>query len=52
MAAPQTMSSALGDAQLDALFSQERIREREQNHDLLAIGVAAIGAVVGDWLLS
>jgi hypothetical protein len=48
---PQTMSGALGDAQLDALFNQERIREREQNHDLLAIGVAAIGAVMGDWLL-
>ena len=45
------MSGALGDAQLDALFNQERLREREHNHDLLAIGVAAISAVVGDWLL-
>ena len=50
-AAPQAMSGALGDAQLDALFNQERLREREHNHDLLAIGVAAISAVVGDWLL-
>lgn len=45
-------SAALGDAQINALFDVERIREREGNHDLLAIGAAAMGAVLGGWLAS
>ena len=49
-AAPTT--TALGEAQLNALFDQERMREHEGGHDLLAIGAAAIGALVGGWLLS
>lgn len=48
--APTT--STLGDAQLNALFDMERIREHEGSHDLLAIGAAAIGTLVGGWLLS
>jgi len=49
-AAPTT--SVLSDAQLEALFDQERIREHEGSHDLLAIGATAIGALVGGWLRS
>ena len=45
-------SVTLSNAQLDAFFDQERIGEREGNHDLLAIGVAAIGAVLGGMLLA
>jgi hypothetical protein len=45
-------SVTLSNAQLDAFFDQERIGEHEGNHDLLAIGVAAIGAVLGGMLLA
>lgn len=45
-------SAALSDAQINALFDVERNREREGNHDLLAIGAAAMGAVLGGWLAS
>jgi len=45
-------TTALGDAQFTALFDQERIREHEGGHDLLAIGAAAIGALVNVWLLA
>lgn len=48
----QPTPTALSDAQLNALFDQERIREHEGSHDLLAIGAAAIGSLVGGWLLS
>ena len=48
--APST--TALGEAQIDALFDQERMREHEGGHDLLAIGAAAIGGLVGVWLRS
>jgi hypothetical protein len=44
--------TALSDAQINALFDAERIREREGNHDLIAIGAAAIGAVLGGLLAS
>lgn len=49
---PAPTTSALSEAQLNALFDQERIREHEGSHDLLAIGAAAIGTLVGSWLLS
>jgi endogenous inhibitor of DNA gyrase (YacG/DUF329 family) len=37
----------LSDAQLDALFDAERMRDHETSHDLVAIGAAAIGAAIG-----
>jgi Zn-finger nucleic acid-binding protein len=43
---------ALSDAQIDALFDHERMRERAGHNDLLVIGVEAIGALVGAFLLS
>lgn len=43
-------SAVLTDAQLQAMFDHERVREHEQGHDLLAVGAAAIGALVGGWL--
>jgi len=43
---------ALSDAQIDALFDQERVRQRAGNNDLLVIGIEAIGALVGAFLLS
>lgn len=48
--APTT--TAMSDAQLTALFDQERIADHEGGHDLLAIGAAAIGALVNVWLLA
>jgi hypothetical protein len=43
-------SVAFSNAQLDAFFDQERINEHEGTHDLLAIGVTAIGALIGGLL--
>jgi Transcription factor zinc-finger len=44
---------ALSDAQIDALFDQERMREQAgHDSDLLAIGVKAIGALVSAFLLT
>jgi hypothetical protein len=50
--APATARTVLSDAQVDALFDMERMRERGDNHDLVAIGAAALGAVIEGWLLS
>lgn len=45
--------AALRDAQIDALFDQERLRKHQDRHDdLVAIGASAIGALIGGWLLS
>ncbi len=43
---------ALSDAQIDALFDQERMRERAGHNDLLVIGAEAIGALVSAFLRS
>jgi endogenous inhibitor of DNA gyrase (YacG/DUF329 family) len=48
---PTPTTTALSDAQLNALFDEERIREHLGGHDLLAIGATAIGALVDSWLL-
>jgi hypothetical protein len=50
--APDAARTALADAQIDALFNLERIREREGRHDLLSVGTAAIGALLNRVLLS
>ncbi|MFS8086283.1 MAG: hypothetical protein ACMG6H_11695 [Acidobacteriota bacterium] len=42
----------LSDAQIAAIFDQERMRERADHSDLLEIGVQAIGALVGAFLLT
>ncbi len=51
-ATQEQTSVAFSNAQLDALFDQERLREHDGNQDLLAIGVAAIGALVSGMLLT
>ena len=51
-ATQEQTSIALSNAQLDAFLDQGRIDENEGNHDLLAIGVAAIGAALGAMLLA
>jgi hypothetical protein len=51
-ATQEQTSVALSNAQLNAFFDQGRIDENEGNHDLLAIGVAAIGAALGAMLLA
>ena len=51
-ATQEQTSVALSNAQLDAFFDQERIDEHEGSHDLLAIGVAAVGAALGAMLLA
>ena len=43
---------ALSDAQIDALFDQERMRERQGDNDLLVIGMKAIAGLVGAFLLT
>ena len=43
---------ALTDAHIDALFDQERMREHAGHNDLLAVGMEAIGALVGGYLRS
>jgi len=49
---PEAMRAALSDAQVNAIFDAERIRQRQGEHDLVAIGAAAIGALVAALLRS
>jgi DNA-directed RNA polymerase subunit RPC12/RpoP len=51
-ATQEQTSVALSNLQLDAFLDQGRSDESEGNHDLLAIGVAAIGAALGAMLLA
>jgi len=48
---PEAMRAALSDAQIDAIFDLQRMadrdRLRERDDDLVAIGAAAIGALLG-----
>jgi hypothetical protein len=46
------MTSRLSDAQVDALFDAERMAKRSEHTDLVAVGVAAVGALLGRWLSS
>jgi hypothetical protein len=46
------VNTRLRDAQIDAIFDLERMRQREGNDDLVAIGAAAIGALVAGVLRS
>ena len=46
----QSMGARLSDAQIDALFDAERMAERRERTDLLAVGAAAVGAMLGSWL--
>jgi hypothetical protein len=48
--AAAAMSSRLSDGQIDALFDVQRMAERQERTDLLAVGVAAVGALLGSWL--
>ena len=50
-ATQEQTSVAFSNAQLDALFNQRRIDDQEGGSDLLAIGIGAIGALVGGMLL-
>lgn len=49
-AEPEAVRSALIDAQLSAIFEEERLRRTGRNDDLVAIGAAAIGALVAGLL--
>ncbi|HWZ73329.1 MAG TPA: hypothetical protein VN326_17875 [Casimicrobiaceae bacterium] len=51
-ATEEQTSVAFSNAQLDALFNMERLSEHEGNDDLVAIGVAAVGAALGAMLLA
>ena len=51
-ATQEQTSLALSNAQLDAFLDQGHSDENEGNQDLLAIGVAAIGAALGVMLLA
>ena len=44
------MHTTLSDAQVNAIFDLERMRTSEGDDDLVAIGAAAIGALVGVFL--
>jgi hypothetical protein len=50
-ATQEQTSVAFSNAQLDALFNQRRIDDQEGGSDLLAIGIGAIGALIGGMLL-
>jgi hypothetical protein len=43
---PDTMRTRLSDAQIDAIFDLARVGRDEGNDDLVAIGAAAIGALI------
>jgi hypothetical protein len=45
-----TMPSRLSDAQIDALFDVQRMTGQREHTDLVAAGVAAVGALLGAWL--
>jgi hypothetical protein len=45
-------SSVLSDAQIDAIFNAARVRESEGTSDLVAIGAAAIGGLLGALMFS
>lgn len=47
-----TLGTRLSDAQIDALFDVQRMAERHERSDLVAIGAAAVGALLGNWLSS
>lgn len=47
---PEVMRTALSDAQVNAIFDLERMRQREGNDDLVLIGAAAIGALIAGLL--
>jgi len=49
-ASPEAMRATLSDAQLNAIFDLERMRQSEGNDDLVAIGAAAIGALIAGLL--
>jgi hypothetical protein len=46
---PDAMSARLSDAQIDAIFELQRTRQNE-NDDLVAVGAAAIGGLIGKLL--
>ena len=43
---PNAMRAAMSDAQVNAIFDLERMRQRDGDDDLVAIGAAAIGALI------
>ena len=47
---PNAMRAAMSDAQVNAIFDLERMRQSDGDDDLVAIGAAAIGALVGVFL--
>jgi hypothetical protein len=47
---PEAMRAKLSDAQIDAIFELQRTRESERGDDLVAVGAAAIGALVAGLL--
>ncbi len=49
-ATSDAMRVALSDAQLNAIFDLQRMRQSEGNDDLVAIGAGAIGALIGGLL--
>ena len=49
---PPRTSTALSDAQIDAIFNVARLRESEGTSDLVAIGAAAIGGLVSALIAS
>ena len=48
----ESLQAALTDAQIKAVFDLERIREGEREHDLLAVGLAAVGVWLATQLIS
>jgi hypothetical protein len=49
---PEAMRTTLSDAQISAIFDLNRMRRSEGDDDLVAVGAAAIGALVAGLLRS
>lgn len=49
---PVATTTAISDAQVDAMFDLDRLRRHEGGDDLVAIGATAIAELVSGWLLS
>jgi hypothetical protein len=51
-AGPNAVGAKLSDVQIDAILATQRARPEDTNHDLVAIGTAAIGAILAAFIAS
>src|SRR5205823_4731720 len=49
---PDAMRNRLSEAQIDAIFDLAQTRRDDKNHDIVAVGAAAIGALISGLLVA